>query len=132
MRRHDWASRMFAVIDEHRARKFVWGADDCCFFVARVIDAMTDSTVEAQLYELYGDEGGAIRFIAQHGGMREAVSSVLGPASEGRAVRGDAVLVDTGDGQHALGICLGRAVVAMGPTGLKELPRSDVLAVWKV
>jgi hypothetical protein len=132
MRRHDWASRMHAVIQDHRARKFVWGADDCCFFVARVIDAMTDSTIEAQLYELYGDEGGAIRFIAQHGGMREAVSSVLGPPSDARAVRGDAVLVNDGAGSQALGICLGKDVVAMGPTGLRVLSRSDILAVWKV
>lgn len=131
MRRHDWAAKMHGVIAEHRSRKFVWGADDCCFFVARVIDAMTDSTIEAQLYELYGDEGGAKRFIAQHGGMREAVSSILGPESDQRATRGDAVLVEDGAGGHALGICLGAKVVAMGPTGLHELPRSAAIAVWK-
>ncbi len=131
MRRCDWAARMHGVIAEHRCRKFVWGADDCCFFVARVIAAMTDSTIEAQLYELYGDEGGAKRFIAQHGGMREAVSSILGPESDQRATRGDAVLVEAESG-HALGICLGSKVVAMGPTGLRELPRSAILAVWKV
>jgi hypothetical protein len=132
MRRNDWASRMHGVIAEHRSRRFVWGADDCCFFVARVIDAMTDSTIEAQLYELYGDEGGAKRFIAQHGGMREAVSSILGSESDQRATRGDAVLIEDGNGGYALGICLGSKVVAMGPTGLREVPRVKDMPAWKV
>jgi hypothetical protein len=132
MRRHDWASRMHEVIRDHRSRAFVWGADDCCFFVARVIDAMTDSTIEAQLYELYGDEGGAKRFIAQHGGMREAVSSILGPASTDRPLRGDPVLVEDGQGGEALAIFDGREIVGMGATGFRRLHRSSAIAVWKV
>lgn len=129
MKRHDWTSRMFAVIEDHKRREFAWGRNDCCLFVARVVDAMAGSAIEPQL--TYGDEAGAMALIASHGGLKQAASVYLGEPVGGRAVRGDPVLIDGGEGD-ALGICLGAQVVAMGKGGLRYVPRAEILAVWRV
>jgi hypothetical protein len=131
MRRHDWAARLCDVIAAHKDREFAWGESDCCLFVARCIDAMTDNALAYLIREQYRDEASALRFIATHGSLQAAVSRYLGDASVGRAVRGDAVLIEGGEGD-AVGICLGTQVVAMGPKGLRYVSRTEIKAVWKV
>lgn len=132
MRRNDWASRMYEVIGEHIHKDFTFGAADCSIFVARVIDAMTDSNYEQQLSETYGDERTALKFIAEHGGMQAAVCSFLGPVDdEGRPMRGDVILFDGGEGE-SLGIWDGAHIVGMGKTGLHKVARSEIKAFWKV
>ena len=131
MRRHDWAARMFDVIDAHIHKDFAFGSADCSLFVARVVDAMTDSTYEQQLGESYQDERTAIRLIAEQGGMQAAVSAFLGPIAEGRPMRGDVMLFDGGEGD-AVGIWDGKDIVAMGETGLRRVPRSEMKAFWAV
>src|SRR6478609_10109074 len=117
MRRNDWASRMFDVIAEHAERPFAWGKDDCCLFVARVWDAMNDTSHELTLQIAYHDEPSALAFIESHGDLKSAVTAFLGEPIEARATRGDAVMINGGL-DMAMGICLGSEVVAMGPTGL--------------
>lgn len=131
MKRFDWPAQLFRVVDEHRSRAFAWGVDDCCRFVARAIDAMTDGDVEQRIAAEYTDEQSAADLIAAHGGLQGAVTHFLGEPQEVRATRGDAVLFDGGGGD-AVGICLGRQVVAMGPTGLRMIPREQIefMAVW--
>jgi hypothetical protein len=131
VKRHDWTSRLFAVIEAHKSRPFVWGESDCCLFVARCIDAMTDNALAYLIRERYHDETSALRFIAEYGSLAAAVSRYLGDPVPRRAVRGDAVLFDGGEGD-AVGICMGAKVVAMGPTGLRYVPRSEIKAVWPV
>jgi hypothetical protein len=122
---------MHEVIDAHHARAFAWGQDDCCLFVARAWDAMTDSGLEQTLAALYHDEPSARALIAAHSNLQGAVSAFLGEPQPVRAARGAAVLFDGGEGD-AVGICRGADIVAMGPTGLRALKREDVqlLAVW--
>lgn len=128
--RPDWASRMFGVITEHMHTPFVWGQSDCCMFVAKCLDAMKDTGYVSWIGAQYSDEASALRFIARHGGLKEAVTSILGDSVEGRPLRGNAVLFDGGDGL-ALGICDGSDIVAMGPEGIKRVPKSAALAVWR-
>jgi hypothetical protein len=59
------------------------------------------------------------------------VSRYMGGPTNQRATRGDVVLIDGGEGD-ALGICLGSNVVAMGPKGLRYVPRAEIKLVWKV
>jgi hypothetical protein len=130
MRRPDWPSRMFAVIDEHAGKPFVWGDRDCCLFPARVRDAMCDTSYELALRVAYSDEASALALIASHGGLFNAVTAFLGAPSTERATRGDIVGFDGGEGD-AMGVCIGREIVAMGPDGLRRVPRGEILAVWK-
>jgi hypothetical protein len=129
LKRHDWASRMFEQMELHKHREFQWGVNDCCLFVARVIDSMTDSDLVTVLQAAYSDERSALKFIAFHGDLASAVSAYLGEPVVRRPVRGDAVLFDGGEGD-ALGICIGTSVVAVGPTGLRIVPRPDIRKVW--
>jgi uncharacterized protein YfaT (DUF1175 family) len=132
MRRHDWASRMFATFDAHMRREFAFGADDCSLFVARVVDAMTDSTFAQQLADAYQDERGALRMLAKHGSLLSATMSFLGePSTEPRPLRGDVVLFDGGI-DDALGIWDGLHIIAMGEGGLRRVPRSEIKAFWRV
>jgi hypothetical protein len=129
MRRHDWADRLYATVEAFKGTDFEWGENDCCIFVARCVDAMTGSDLVHQLQNIYWDEDGAQAVIG--GDLSAAVSAFLGQPSELRAMRGDVVMVDGGDG-FALGICLGQEIAGVGPDGLRLLPRGEILKVWKV
>lgn len=131
MRRNDWVDQMWAIIEAHSSAQFEWGVNDCCLFTARVIDAMTDTDHELDLQAAYSDEATALAYIASHGGLQDAVSSHLGEPAEGRALRGDAVMVDGGEG-YAIGICTGSTVACLQQQGLIHLPRSEILARWAI
>jgi hypothetical protein len=130
-RRHDWASRLYGVIDAHKSREFAWGENDCCLFASRCVDAMTTNAITYLIRERYHDERTALKFMAEYGGLAGAVSRYMGDPTNQRATRGDVVLIDGGEGD-ALGICLGSNVVAMGPKGLRYVPRAEIKLVWKV
>jgi len=131
VRRHDWAALMFETSMAHQDCDFAWGVNDCCLFVARVIDAMTDSDLEAQILSRYSDHASALAFIAEHGSLESAVSHYLGTAVQGSPMRGDAVLIDGGE-DFAIGVCLGGVSAGMCPNGLRQLPMSEVIKVWPV
>jgi hypothetical protein len=131
MRRHDWAARMFEVIQEHATRPFDPVLNHCCMFPARVVDAMTDSEHVARILAECPDESAVAAFIERHGGLRGAVSSFLGEPTTERAMRGDVVQFDGGLGD-AIGVWDGRHIVATGETGLRRLPREEIKVVWRV
>lgn len=132
MRRHDWASRMFSVFDEHHHRPFDLASGGCWPFVARVVDAMTGSDYEARLMGTYGTGAAVLRLMAQPGGVAAAVAEILGPAtSTGRPMRGDVILFDGGEGD-AVGIWDGANIIAMGETGLHRVARSEIKAFWSI
>ena len=130
MRRHDWADRMFSVIDAHQSVSFEWGVNDCCLFATRVIDAMTDGDIAEQILTRYHDEPTGKALIAEYGSLQAVTTHYYGEPSSERPTRGDLVLVDGGLGD-ALGICVGGYVLCMGPDGLRKLPRSEIRACWK-
>lgn len=121
-------SGLFDVIDAHRKREFAWNGDYCALFVARGLDAMHGTSFETSLLARFG-EGEAKRF-AVAGDLAAAVTEYLGQPVDGRAQRGDVVLVNAEEGE-ALGFCLGSKVVVMGAEGLRYLPRSDIKKVWR-
>lgn len=131
MRANNWASQLHAIIESHRTRQFEWGSNDCCLFVARVVDAMTGSTHEEKLLQMYSSERTALEFIAPHGSLSNTVSVFLGPPSNARATRGDVVLFDGGEGD-AVGICTGPMIVGVGPDGLRSVPREEIRQVWRI
>lgn len=121
---------MFGVIDAHIHREFDLSDGGCWPFVARVVDAMTDSNHEQQLAD-YRNSVAVLRAMAEPGGVEAAVSSVLGEPSQGRPMRGDVVLFDGGEGD-AVGIWDGKDIVAMGEVGLRRIPRSEIKTFWAV
>ena len=130
-RRNDWAAQMWAQVEDHSDAPFAWGINDCCLFVARVIDAMTETSHELELASQYTDEETALAYIASFGSLEAAVSSYLGQPEPGRPLRGDVVLIDGGDGP-ALGILVGGHIAGMGPNGFVYLPRGEALQRWAI
>lgn len=128
MKRPDWSSRLFAVIEAHRHRSFAWGSDDCGLFASRCYDAMHGTDIEERLLAEYAEEG-AQRLVARRS-MAELVTAYIGEPVNARAVRGDIVTVDGGEGE-ALGVCLGSKVAALGANGLRYLSRADITGVWR-
>lgn len=130
-RRTDWVAQMWAQVEDHSNAPFAWGINDCCLFVARVIDAMTETSHELDLASQYTDEATALDYIASHGSLETAVSFHLGNPSSGRAQRGDAVLC-ANNGNPCVGICVGGNVACIGQNGLLFLPRQDITTRWEI
>lgn len=131
MRRHDWASRMFAVIDDYIHRRFEDEQAGCSLFPARVHDAMTGSDFVERLLSEFKSPRDALKVIAEPGRLRALVMEYLGTPSEGRPMRGDVVLFDGGEGD-SLGIWDGAHILAMGAEGLHKVKRSEMKAFWAV
>ena len=132
MRRPDWASRMFGVIEAQLHEPFSFESNYCGLFVARVIDAMTDSDYAAQLGERCRDQASVDALLAEFGGLEGAVTHYLGEPDadpKARPRRGDAVLFDGGDGD-SVGIWDGRQIVAVGARGLHKVG-GGFLKVWR-
>ena len=130
-RRTDWVAQMWLTIEDHADAEFLWGVNDCCLFIARVIDAMTESSHELDLASQYSDQATALAYIDSHGSLEAAVTYHLGEPVSGRALRGDAVMC-ANNGNPCLGICVGSTVACVGESGLSWLPRSDILTRWAI
>jgi hypothetical protein len=132
MRRYDWASQMFSVIDAYADVPFQWGENDCCLFVARVVDAMCDTKHEAELATHYSDEQTALEYIEASGGIAKAVSTYIGePQVSGRPKRGDVVLIHFND-RDALGVCVGDSIAVQTSDGIGYVERGSVLKFWSI
>lgn len=132
MRRHDWSSQLYFQIDSHKDRSFIWGDNDCCLFVARVVDAMSDTNHEMTLRDKYQDEQTALEYISLSGGIADAVDTFIGShKSEGRPMRGDVVLFN-GENGETLGICVGRYIAAMGKDGVVFADRPSMICYWSI
>jgi len=131
MRRADWVSRLWGEVEAAKTRPFSYGEHDCCLFVARCIDAMTDSDLAEQLARHYHDEPSAMAFFRHEGGIERAVSGFLGDVSDlARPRRGDVAMVPTerGDG---VGVCVGTTIAVAGD-GVEFYPLSAALKTWRV
>lgn len=131
MRRHDWASRMDAVIESCKRTPFEYGTHDCGMFVARVVDAMTDDAIAYRLREHYCDEASAQEFIEASGGMLAVATRFLGSPSNDRPRRGDPVLFEGGNGE-AMGIWTPQGIYSTGASGLHLVKERKFLAVFHV
>lgn len=131
MRVSDWPTVLVQKVEEWRYRPFEWGVSDCCQFAADVVLALTGTDHRAA-FPQYGSREEAEAIIAQHGGMVGLLSSVLGEAKPvARAMRGDVIAADFGDG-IAAGICLGVHSCAPGARGLIFRPTLSAVAAWGV
>jgi len=131
MRVHGWPQKLDAKVEEWRSRAFAWGTVDCCQFAAEVVAALTGDDKRA-LFPAYTDEAEARAIIAAHGGLSGLVTAALGEQKHpSRAMRGDVVLLDRGQGE-LIGICIGARIVAPGLQGLEFAPMGCALAAWSV
>lgn len=131
MRISGWPGVLTARVEEWRHRPFAWGAADCCAFVADVTAAISGEN-RRSLFPAYATEAEANALLHEHGGMAGLLTRSFGPSKHpSRAMRGDVVMIDVGNGPTAC-ICLGAVSCAMGVGGLVFVPTAAASAAWNV
>ena len=118
-----------AYLAAARRVPFAWGTHDCYTFARDWIEQRTGKRVEVS----YTDAMSAARFIAEQGGMLNAVTNALGSPLERpqTARRGDVALVVIEERQ-CLGIVDGEHVFGPGENGLMAVARKQIIAAWRV
>jgi len=132
MRVENWPVILAAEIQKARKRAFSFGRADCALWAADVVQAITGADPAAPWRGSYGDRHGALKLLAQFGGLREAATALLGePIATSFAQRGDVVLLAGPEG-YSLGICEGALLWAMGEEGIVSRPIGDAICAWRV
>jgi len=126
----DWPTRLATFIAERRNQEFVWGSRDC---VALAADWIEVATGERVFHGKHTTQRTAQAEVIERGGMRHAVTDVLGPELDHprRAQRGDVVMYE-GIFGDTLGVCAGAQFWAQGADGLVAEPMSAVVAAWRI
>lgn len=131
----DWPERLADGLRSTgwRARHFAWGQHDCVTFAAHCAELITGQDLLAELRGQWTDRASAVRLLRRLGGMREAVTRVLGPElpTPALAWRGDLVLTSQG-GKPALAVCNGAYAVGPGRGAIVRVPMSEGRAAWAV
>lgn len=134
MRFDAWERRLNAMIDKHGRLPHDWGKQDCVLFAADCVWAVTAKDPAAGLRRTYDSEAGALRLIAEAGGLEALVEARLAAAGipsqriDPRfAQRGDLCLIENG---KALGIIHGSGILAKALTGLQQHPIADAAICW--
>lgn len=131
MRLQDWQERFAEFGRVHPSMPFAWGCNDCCTFAAAAVEAITGANPMA-LVEPYDSEIGALRRIAEAGGLSALASAYLGePVEPVMAAVGDIVLV-VNAGREMLGVCNGTSVLAPGEKHIEVLHMDAAFAAWKI
>lgn len=133
MRRDDWEARLAALVERARTARFEWGKFDCCTFAADAVQAVRGDDPLAHLRGSYGSLRAARRLLEELGGLRRAVTSLMGePMAEPRcAQRGDLVLVEP-DGYPALAVVHGASALLPLGAGVQRVPMADWRMAWRV
>jgi hypothetical protein len=136
MRYPDWQARFQIEVAAAQVRSFAWMEHDCCAFVARMIDAISDTDHYDRLRQLfqYYSEAEMLECVARYGGLRQLVSQeFLGEAGPWGSTRmGDAVLLRDDEDREVVGICEGAQALVATDRGLVPFPMSRALCAWRV
>lgn len=128
----DWPERLDALVRARADWPFVWGVNDCCTFAADAVHAITGREPMGTLRQRYQSAFAALGLTQELGGLRAAVTSVLGqPVDPAFCTVGDILLV-MNDGRELVAVCNGATALAPGPRGLATLTNPEVLAAWRV
>jgi hypothetical protein len=131
VRLHDWWGRLNAFLDENRTRPREYGVWDCWQLTGGGVLAMTGTDYRVSL-PAYATLEEGVAILEAQGGPIVMLTAMFGEVKHvSRAMRGDIVLSDLGDGPAA-GICLGVDTVTVSPGGMETVPTLEGLAAWTV
>lgn len=136
MRFEHWPVRLNAVIGKHRRAPHVWGRSDCIMFAAECVWALTQKFPGEKHFGTYDDETGALRIIAEYGGLEAMIEAALTEAGveferidPAFAQRGDPCLMDDG---KSVGICMGAEVLGKTLDGVESRPLTNARICWAI
>lgn len=101
---------------------------DCVRFASAGVKAAHGADPLAEITSTWTTEAGAARALKRHGGMAEAVSSVMRRIDPSLAQRADVVLRD----DDGLSLVEGDQLVGAGASGLVRHPLTAAVAAWTV
>lgn len=136
MRFDHWERRLNATVKEYSRLPHEWGKSDCIMFAAQCVWALTQKYPAEGKRGTYSDETGALRIIAEAGGLEAMIEGALSEAGieferiDPRfAQRGDACLMND---ERSVGICMGATVTGMTLNGLESRPLSEAKVCWAI
>lgn len=140
MRVQNWRAALSNVVEAARAIPFVWGTNDCGQFPGRCVAAITGANPWAATAGTYSDEAGAMAILAAMGvdDMDGFAAHYLtryvndaGLDAPFMALTGDLGIV-VRNGKKSLTVCLGAHCATPGIRCLMMVPRSEMIAAFKV
>lgn len=140
MRHESWKIRLSLLVEDYRHIPFEWGVNDCITFAARAVDAVTGLGVYEIVRAKYhwNDVRSAAKLIANHGGLSNLISEVLGvPNPPFSAKHGDIVLAHNKFDQphedsRLVTVRLEDHLVGPGAAGLIAIPVTASRLSWRV
>jgi len=114
----DWRPRLISYLAKANARPFDPGSHDCALFFAGAVEAQTGADYAAPYRGRYTTIRGGVRVLRKDGFADHIALAAhhLSEVSPSLAWPGDGMVVETRDGP-ALGVCQGRAIYLVGPSG---------------
>lgn len=131
VRRHDWRSRLSAVIEEALQRPFEWGHHDCALFAADAVLAMTDRDLAEGLRGEYANDRQALKLLTCRDFDPEDHARALLPAIHPALAQVGDVAILPPEGPW-YGIFTGAAIAVVAPAGLAFLPRAAAIRALHV
>jgi hypothetical protein len=128
-----WEARLLAVTRKSLAKKFEWGTNDCCIFVADCILAITGDDLASEFRGTYSTEAQAKKMMITldcHG-VGDVASRYLPEISPKMARRGDIVLIEGIYGDF-LAVVDGRTAVGPTQEGQLHSPKGLAKRAWRV
>lgn len=136
MRFDHWERRLNATIKEYERAPHEWGRTDCIMFAAKCVWCLTQKYPGGRYRETYHDEAGALRIIAESGGLVAMIETAFAEAGiEAERIdprfaqRGDPCLLDD---DRSVGICMGATVIGKTLAGLESVPISRAKICWAI
>ncbi len=131
MRLHDWWGKLNAYLEENRPRPREYGVWDCWQLTGGGVLVMTGTDYREQ-FPSYSTLEEGLAILIDHGGAEAMMTELFGPSKHvSRAMRGDLVLQDLGDGP-AGSLCLGVNCVTVSPGGMEMVPTLSGLCAFTV
>lgn len=131
MKIENWEIKLIDYIEATKLKKFKWGVNDCCSFVAGAVKAMTGVDFYKDYKGKYNDEETAMKALYDVSGYK-TIAGMLNNKFEAKQInlaqRGDIVMND----QRAIGICLGSTSAFLTKDGLIFIATHQCIKCWGV
>lgn len=134
----NWEVRLASHFEDSRSRTFEWGTFDCALAVCLAINAVVGVDPGSPFRQTYHSKEEAMKLLGEEGldGFAASIarSHNFQECTSSFARRGDAVLVDNGDPDRALGTVdlSGRYAWCVTDRGFVRLPMGRWLRAWKI
>jgi hypothetical protein len=126
-----WRTALDALVAARMTQPFEWGRQDCCLWAADCVQATTGIDHAADVRGSYSSAAGALRVLAELGGI-EAVAARAGePIPPLAAGVGDIGLIVLDD-RALLAVCLGAVWLAPTARGLAAHALPEATQAWRV